>query len=67
MNQWDFFFLFFVLMKNTVTPIGISFNTVTPIGINFNMDTTIGINLIRDLCWHFITNRSRRTDILVQA
>jgi hypothetical protein len=112
-NQRDFFFLFFILIKNmdnsqcTVTPIGINFNTVTPtginfdavtptginfdavtpiginfspvtpigfgfgavtpIGINFNMYATIGINLRKDLYWYFITNRSRRTGILVQA
>jgi hypothetical protein len=42
----------------TVTPIGINFSRmVTPIGFNFSMGTTIGIDLMKDLCWHFITDR----------
>lgn len=49
-NQWDFFFLFFVLINYTnnnrcmVTPIEINFSTVTPIGINFSTVTLIGFN-----------------------
>jgi hypothetical protein len=49
-NQRNFFFLFFILIKNmdnsrcTVTPIGINFSTVTPIGINFSTVTPIRIN-----------------------
>jgi hypothetical protein len=39
----------------------------TPIGINFSMGITIGIVLSKDLCWHFITNRRRRTRAMIQA
>jgi hypothetical protein len=51
-DKRDFFFFFFVLIKYTDS----SWCTIT----------TLGINLRKDLCWHFITNRSRRTCTVVQ-
>jgi hypothetical protein len=52
-DQQDFILFFFIFIKYADN--------------SLCMITTLGINLRKDLCRHFITNRSRRTCILVHA